>query len=120
MKNDKESKILQALLTTTTIQEASTMAGTTSQTIYRYLNKPDFKDKLNDMKAELLNQATTALQNRTGKAINIISEIADNNDINPQIRLTACRTILEYNIKFTETNDIMQRLEALETTQDGL
>lgn len=120
MNNSKQEQILQALLTSSTVREASRSSGIPEATIYKYLKKPEFKRLYKEQKAELINQATGYLQSITAQAVETIKEIADDTEINPQTRLTACRSILEYSIKLTETNDILQRLEALEAVaEDG-
>ena len=105
MNNSKEETLIAALLTSPTVKAAAAATEIPESTIYSYLRKPDFK-------------ATTYLQGKTADILEVISEIANNKEIHPQTRLTACRTLLEYSIKFTETSDIVEQIQELKAEFD--
>ena len=49
------------------------------------------------------------------QAVDALADMMNNADIPPQTRLAAPRMILENGFKATETMDIMERLDTLET-----
>lgn len=48
-----------------------------------------------------------------------VVDMINNEEISPQTRLNAIRTLLEYSIKFTENVDILPRIETLEKMKDA-
>ena len=114
MQNSKQELIIKALLTHPTVREAAESLNLPESTIYNYLRKDDFKSKYNEAKRELLGQATAFLQSKVIAAISVVTNIMNDEEMSPQARLTASRTILEYSLKLTEQVDIIERLEALE------
>lgn len=97
-----------------TIKEASELTGIPQPTIYANLRKEDFKRAYYEAKSDMLRQTTTFLQAKTSEAVKIIETIAKDASVNPQTRVSACRTLLEYSLKFTETGELLERLSALE------
>lgn len=78
------------------------------------MNDDDFKTKYNEAKKNLLQHTAGYLQANMEKAARSVVEIIENDEIPPQIRLNANRTILEYTLKMTESIDILSRIELLE------
>ncbi len=114
MQNNKSELIINELLVHPTIRAAAKSLKMPESTLYGYLRKENFKEKYNKAKAELLSQSTTYLQAQIAEATETVTEIMNNTDNPPQVRLTACRTVLEYSLKMTEQAEIIPRLEALE------
>lgn len=119
MNNAKQELLISALLTHPTIKEAAEATGIPESTIYSNLKKKDFKEKYNKAKSDILNQTTSYLQGLIADTVKVIHSIAKDEEAQPQTRITACRTLLEYSVKFTETNDIMQRLEEVTRVVNG-
>ena len=78
------------------------------------MNDDAFQKLYKESKKDLIKDSITSIQAKTGRAIGIIYEIADNPEIAPQIRLNAAETIVRYSHKFTESEDILTRIEELE------
>jgi hypothetical protein len=117
MKSKKDEKIITALLSFPTIREAADNLEMSESTIYNYLKDDIFRTKLNETKSGLLKQTTGYLQAGISKATENIIKLSQDEDINPQTRLNACKTALEYSIKLTEIVDVIPRIEALEVAQ---
>ena len=118
-KGDNEAKILNALLCCGTIKAAAEQCQVTTKTIYNYLDRPEFKRKYDKAKADIISQTTRVLQKSSAKAVSMIIEIAEDITNNEQTRLNACRTILEYSLKYTDQYDILSRIEALEAATNA-
>lgn len=119
MKSKKDEKIITALLSFPTIREAADNLEMSESTIYNYLKDDSFRAKLNETKSNLLKQTTGYLQAGISKATENIIKLSQDEDINPQTRLNACKTALEYSIKLTEIVDVVPRIEALEVAQSA-
>lgn len=119
MENERKKRALQALLTCTSLAEAARKAGISDRTLYNYLhNDQEFTEAYAAERARLVSAAADALKKNAIPAIQTLRKIVDDSEAPPAVRVQACRTILEYTLKTTEINDIMQRLEALEKARE--
>lgn len=102
------------MLSTTTITEAAEIAGVSAKTIHARLKDQDFKNELDKARRELWKGYATSLQGRLGRAIQTISEIMDNEEAPPQVRLNASAEIIRSGMRITELVDVVERVDALE------
>lgn len=107
-------KIISALLATPTITEAAKRVGVSSNTLYALLDDEEFSRQYENAQEKLLQQTTGFLAHNLSLATENIVEIADNKKYPPAVRVNACRTILEFGIKYTETANVLKRIKALE------
>lgn len=107
-------RIIAALLSTTTITEAAEIAGVSAKTIHARLKDQNFKNELDKARRELWKGYATSLQGRLGRAIQTISEIMDNEEAPPQVRLNASAEIIRSGMRITELVDVVERVDALE------
>ena len=115
-KGRKSDRILQALLTSRTIAESAKVAKVSERVVYTYLSDPDFKARYDKACADVLRGITNQLREHMSKAIVTIVEIMTDPENTAKDRLNAAKTILEYNAKYSdmqEVNERLQRLEAL-------
>lgn len=119
--NTRKEKALRALLTTSTLGAAALQAGIGERTLYRYLHNDDeFKGRYEAEKNKLVDGAADMLKQNLAQAIVTLRQVVDDTAAPPAVRVQASRSILEYGLRMVETQDILQRLQALEnTTKDG-
>ena len=79
-----------------------------------------FKAMYTQAKADLLKGATAKLQNKLSAAVDTLSGIMADKAAAPQTRANCAVSILQYGQRYTETTDILERLEELEQTQRGI
>lgn len=113
-KTISNEKIIAALLSTESKRAAAKVLGIRPQTLAARMNDDAFQKLYKESKKDLIKESITSIQAKTGRAIEIIYEIADNPEIAPQIRLNAAETIVRYSHKFTESEEILTRIEELE------
>lgn len=106
--------VLAALLTSSTKQEAAKKAGLSDRQLRRYLEKADFHAEYQRRKSQMIEDATQQLQNSLTGAIQALSEIAEDTEAAHTARIQAARAILLYCVRYTETADILPRIERLE------
>ena len=109
-----DEAIIAALVQTGTIKEAAKRLHCVPRTIYERMKSPEFKDKYNQAKAELVKAATAKLQGLLAGAIDTLVEIKNDKEAAKQTRANCAVAILQYGAKFTESTDIIERLEAVE------
>jgi AcrR family transcriptional regulator len=120
MKNAKKEQLLIALLSNPTIKAAAKAAGVPESTIYNYLNDEDFSKEYAQRKRAAVQSAADYLQSRVQSATEIINAIMENELTPPQVRVSACRTVLEYHYRVLEIQEIKDRLTQLESLTDGV
>ncbi len=109
-------KALIALLTQPTKEKAAEAAGITSKTLRGYLLDEGFQAEYKRAFAGLVEDATRQAQQSLVPALSTLREIAADTEGNAQARISAARSLLEYSLKLTESNDILSRLNELEST----
>ena len=113
-KNDE--LILASLLSTPTKRAAAAACDVSESVIYSRLKDPEFKERYDGARREMLIQSAAALQSHLNAAIEALGEIVDDKDINPQTRLNAAEAIIRNTLKLTERTDVLDRLDDLAIT----
>lgn len=112
--NDRKEKALQALLVSPTRKAAAKAAGIDPETLRRYLKDPEFLQAYRDAAADTMDAATRQLQGTLNAAADRLLKIVNDDEQPPAAQIQAARTLLEFALKFTEFNDILQQLETAE------
>lgn len=112
MKNDE--RVMVALLSTSTKQEAARRVGLSDRQLRRYLARPDFREEYQRRKSDLIEDATRQLQTGLTGAVGALTEIVNDAEAGAVARISAARAILQYCAAYTETVDVLARIEALE------
>lgn len=93
-------EIIAALIQHGTIKEAAKAAGTTPRTIYDRMSEKEFAAEYQQAKNGIIRKAVFAIDGKLSEAINTISDLMNNKDTPPAIRLQAAQTILNNAEKF--------------------
>lgn len=115
----KKQKALLALLENPTKEKAAAAAGITSKTLRAYLADPEFQTEYRKAFAGLVEDATRQAQQAIAPALSTLREVVEDSRAGAQFRISAARSILEYSLKLTEQNDILSKLQELETAMAG-
>lgn len=111
---------MQALLTSRTVKEAAAKAGTTDNTIRRYMKNHEFVTVYKERVSEIMEAATRNLQQNFNAAIDRLGRIVADDEESGTNQIAAARALLDYGLKFTEFNDILSELETAEGGADVL
>lgn len=109
----RKEKALQALLVSRTKAEAARVAGVSESTLREYMKDPEFIEKYRQACGDMLKDAAQQARQGISPALETLREIAETPG-NPQARIMAARSTLEYSLRLTERVDILERVEALE------
>ncbi len=112
--NPKQISALQCLLTYPTKKEAAKAAGITDRTLRKYLADAEFQAEYKKAFGMIVTDATRQAQKALSPAITLLLTVVNDENETAGNRISAARSILEYGLKLTEFNDILQDLEALE------
>lgn len=101
-KRTKENKKLlaSALLTTTTIKEASEVSGVSVRTINRHLHDESFLELYREMQAELIEKNNLYLQSKVHIAIDELARLIEAPDTTPGVRIRAIDTLLQHSMRY--------------------
>lgn len=114
----RKEKALQALLVCRTRAEAAKAAGIGESTLRGYLKEPEFLERYREAFGNLVQDATRQAQQAINPALSTLKEIMEDKDEQAAARIQAARSTLEYALKLTEQNDILEQLRELEKWRD--
>ncbi len=107
-------KVIQAILTSDTMEKASEQAGVSRGTLYRWLKEDLFKNELKKARQQLVEQSGLKLQRAMGQAIKTLLEICKDKDATAGARVSAARSILENAFKVADSEELEEKVRRLE------
>lgn len=116
-KRIEDEEIVAALIAQGSIKGAASVLHCTARTLYDRMKRPQFKELYTQAKGEILKAACAKLQGNLCSAIDTLESIMKDAETAKQTRVNAAVSILQYAARFTETTDIIERLDALEAAQ---
>ena len=114
MMEGRHEKVISALLSTNTREEAAKKLGINSRTIRRYFTDPEFLERYNEAAKAIIGNSTQQIQKSLAPAISTLKAIVEDENTNVHARVSAARSLLEYGIRLTEISDIGDRLDKRE------
>ncbi len=112
----KRQLAIAALLQQPTVKDAAAVAGVGEATLIRWLGQDNnFKLEYRQARRRILDQAITNLLQATGSAVETLMEIMMDKDKPPSSRVVCAKSILDIALKSVELNDMVARVEKLET-----
>lgn len=105
-------KALPVLAVTPNYQEAAKILGCNKYQIYEWLKNEEFKENLESLRTEIVNEAVSKMKSHVTKAVDNLALLMD--DDCPKIRRGACNDILNHVGRFMELHEIQQRIGKLE------
>lgn len=97
-----DEQIIAALIQSGTVEKAAASVGCSTRTIYNRMKEHDFKGLYADAKADVLRAAVFAMNERLSAAVEAITEIMQDTETNPAVRLQAAQTLLNNAGKYTD------------------
>lgn len=96
-------EIISALLQHGTITEAAAAAGISPRTLYDRMNEREFAIEYAQAKTDIMRRAVFKMNESLSAAVDAITEIMQDKDANPAVRLQAAQTILNNAAKYADT-----------------
>jgi hypothetical protein len=110
----KMEQAVAAMLSCRTVEEAARMAGIGTNTLRRWIRRPEFEAAYREARATLLSQAVARLQGASGAAATTVLKIMLSPDAPAGARLRAAEIVLEQATKASSMEDLEVRLANLE------
>lgn len=112
-----DEQIIAALIECGSITDAAVKLGCNRKTLYARMAKQPFKELYSQFKSDMIRAAAARLQSATNTAIDTLYDVMTDESTAKQTRVYCAVSVLQYAMKFTETADIIERLETLEAAQ---
>jgi hypothetical protein len=112
-KRQADEKLLLALACGATVENAARAAGISPATAYRRLAEPVFRQRLQQVRTDMVSRAAATLTAAGTEAVKTLV-VLQQSTAPAAVRLGAARAVLEMGIKLREMADLEERLAALE------
>jgi HEAT repeat protein len=108
-----EDSLLMALACGASVESAARQCKLCVRTVYRRLEDPDFRQRLQEIRADMFQRTAATLTAAGSEAVRTLLELLKSASP-PATRLGAARAVLEMGMKAREFVELEQRLAALE------
>jgi hypothetical protein len=108
-----DEALLLALACGATKENAAHKAGVSERTVYRRLKDPEFRQRLQTLRTDMVQRAANVLTASAMEAVKTLLSLQEGT-VSNSVRLGAARTILEQMARLRELADVEERLSALE------
>ena len=112
LRKKNEDQLLLALACGATVESAARQCGLSDRTIYRRLNDPAFKRRLDGVRSDMVVRTAGLLTAAAGEAVRTL--LALQKDAPAAVRLGAARAILEVGLKLRQVAELEVMLANLE------
>ena len=112
--NDNEVKFIDEYIKCDSILEICSNCNISKQTYYNYINKPQIKKVLNQMRVEVLQNTTKKLQGNLQLCTDELIKIIKDNKTAPQVKINAINSVFNYCGKLTEQVDVLSKINEIE------
>jgi hypothetical protein len=112
-RQNADEMLLMALACGATVEAAAQKAGVSRGTANRRLKDPEFRQRLQEVRTEMVQRTAGMLTAAAGEAVKTLLDL-QKGTVPHASRLGAARSVLEIGIKMRESADLAERVAALE------
>ncbi len=111
----KQLKALDALLVSSSMEDAARRSGLSAKTVQRYLSQPEFDAAFRHHLQERVRVAGARLQSGCASAVDCLLEVVQDEEVSASVRIRAAVALLDQTRRWIEMDEFEQRLASLET-----
>lgn len=115
----KKRNFLEALLTSDSIKAACKKAHISRATATRYQKDPDFLAEYHKLQQKSMELTSNKIRSLATKAVATLSNVMDDDTATPTEKTRAAKIILDSAFHVQDTQDIINRLDKLESEADS-
>lgn len=97
-----DEQIIAAILSHGTFIEAAKALNVSTRTLYDRMACKDFKALYHGAKTDIIREAVLKVNRKLTEAIDVVSDIMTDKEVNPATRLQAAQTLISNAAKFSE------------------
>jgi hypothetical protein len=109
-----QSRAIAFLVAGKTIEQAAQLAGVNPSTVHRWLKDDLFAAEYRTARRQAVDQSITMLQGMSQQAAHTLIDVLTDKNAPASTRLRAAQAVLDVCQRWTELDDVQQRLAALE------
>lgn len=114
MLSARQTKALEAVIAHPNHTDAARAAGIAPRTLRGYLANDEFKGAYRAAMTQVVDGAVRRLQKALSPAVGALEAVLQDEEFPPAVKVSAARALLEYGLRYTEFNDVLQRIRELE------
>jgi len=115
----KKEQAIVALLSHASIPDAARSIGIAEVTLWRWLQRQDFRAEYQKARREAVGRAIDHVQRAAAGAVETLEAVMGDREAPASSRVSAAKTVLDAALKAVELEDIQERLEAVERAMKG-
>jgi hypothetical protein len=112
-RRNADEAFLTALACGATVDNAARSAGIGLSTAHRRLKDPAFRQRLQQVRADIVQRTTGALTAAATEAVKTLLTLQQPT-VSPAVRLGAARAILEIGTRLRDSTELAERIQAIE------
>lgn len=120
MKVNRQQQFAKSIVENGSISAAGKECNISPTTAYRWAKKPEVVDNVRQLKRAKMNALSAYMTKASGKAVSTITDIMNDDDVNPQTRLQAAMFLIKTGYERLDIDDLEKRIEALENAANEL
>lgn len=109
--------VISAFLKHDKLTDIAREIGVTPQTAAKYRDDPDLQEILSDRRLQFVKAAVSKMQGFMTEGVEILQNIIRDSETSPQTRVNAIQIMFNQCKVWTETTDILERLQTLEEAE---
>lgn len=109
-----DEQVLTALLSFGSVRKASEQLGCSRDTIYRRLQREDFKSRYTALQGAIVAGACSDIISALTDAIETLHAIVVSDTANDNSRISASDSLLRHGIRYLEVSNVLDRLQRIE------
>lgn len=110
--------VITAFATFTRTVDLMKATGLSQTTICKYKKDTRLLTLASERRLQIVKESVYKMQSELTKCVDTLVKIRDNEEVNPQVRIYACNSIMNHCKEFTVSVDIIERIEALEKNEE--
>lgn len=114
-----DEQVLTALLSFGSVRQASMQLGCSRDTIYRRLQREDFKTRYKALQGAIVDLTCSDLVAALSDAVEALHAIVVSDSTNDNAKISASDSLLRHGIRYIEISNILERLNKLENRIGG-
>lgn len=109
--------IISAFLKYDKVADVAREIGVTPQTAAKYRDDPELQELLSERRMQFVKTAVAKMQGFMTEGVETLQNIIRDDNTSPQTRINAIQIMFNQCKVWTETTDILERLQALENAE---
>lgn len=114
MSASKRQRFAKAIVENGSVGAAAEACNISTSTAYRWSREQEVIDSVRQLKRAKMSALSAYMTKASGKAVDTVTTIMNDDEVNPQTRLQAAMFLIKIGYERLDMDDLEKRIEALE------